>query len=83
MMLLHLEQVQRSQPREELAGRGGVGSLRLALIAVAHDPAVAEDESAVAAGGDARIVGGNEQREATLSSQSVEYGDNLSAGMGI
>ena len=82
-MLLHLEQFQRSQPREELAGNGGVGSLRLALIAVAHDPAVAEDEGAVAARGDARIVGGDEQREATLSSQSVEYGDNLSAGMGI
>ena len=59
------------------------GPLRLALVGVAHDPAVAEDESAVAARGDTRIVGGDEQREATFSSQSVEYDDNLGAGLAI
>ena len=63
--------------------RAILSPLYLALIAFAHDPTVADDESAVAARGDTRIVGGDEQREATLSSQSVEYGDDLSAGMGI
>ena len=73
---------ERAAAAAGMPGCSSVGSVS-ALIAVAHDPAVAEDESAVAARGDARIVGGDEQREAMFGSQSVEYGDNLGAGMGI